>query len=414
MTDPRSPVVVGVGQVSQRVDAAEARSPIDLLTDAARLADADTEARVSLLDRVGVVAIAAIGSWPYPDPGALLARKLAVTPKTTALSTVGGNSPQLLVNEMAERIQHNELDVALIGGAESMHTRWRARREPRVELTWETGDDPPCGWVIGDGRPGASDYEAAHSALAPTMVYPLFETALRHAADRSIDAHQRHVSELWARFAEVAAGNPNAWSRTAYSPEEIRSVTPDNRMVCFPYPKRMCANIDVDQAAALILCSFESARAAGISDDRMVFLHAAAETHDHYFFSERDTLTESPGIAVAVADAIDAASITLDDVSHFDLYSCFPAAVQVATRSLNLADDDPRPLTVTGGLGFAGGPVNNYPTHAIARRPSAVSAVRMPSDGLPSRSKATDVASKVTSVSIRPAGSRRGSASTRA
>jgi acetyl-CoA C-acetyltransferase len=367
VTDPRSPVVVGVGQVSQRVDAAEARSPIDLLTDAARLADDDTEARASLLDRVGVVAIAAIGSWPYPDPGALLSRKLGISPKTTAVSTVGGNSPQLLVNEMAERIQRNDLDVALIGGAESMHTRWRARREPRVQLTWETGDDPPCEWVIGDGRPGASDYEAAHSALAPTMVYPLFETALRHAAGRTIDEHQRHVSELWARFAAVAADNPNAWSRTAFSPEEIRAVSPENRMVCFPYPKRMCANIDVDQAAALILCSYESARAAGIAEDRMVFLHAAAETHDHYFFSERDTLTESPGIAIAVSDAIDAASISLDDISHFDLYSCFPAAVQVATRSLKLADDDPRPLTVTGGLGFAGGPVNNYPTHAIAR-----------------------------------------------
>ena len=367
MVDGRSPVVVGVGQVSQRVGAADARSPIDLLTDAARLADADTTARASLLDRVGVIAIAAIGSWPYPDPGALLGRTLGITPNTTALSTVGGNSPQLLVNEMAARIQRNELDVALIGGSESMHTRWRARREPRVELTWETGDDAPCAWVIGDGRPGASEYEAAHSALAPTMVYPLFETALRHTAGRTIDEHQRHVSKLWARFAAVAADNPNAWSRTAYTPEDIRTVTPDNRMVCFPYPKRMCANIDVDQAAAIILCSYDAAQAAGIPDDRMVFLHAAAETHDHHFFSERDTLAESPGIEVAVTDAIAAAGITLDDIAHFDLYSCFPAAVQVATRSLHLADDDPRPLTVTGGLGFAGGPVNNYPTHAIAR-----------------------------------------------
>ena len=367
MIDPRSPVVVGVGQVSQHVEAAVARSPIDLLIDAARHADADTHARTSLLDRAGVVAISAIGSWPYPDPGAFLARKLGITPKRTAVSTVGGNSPQLLVNEMAERIQRNELDVALIGGAESMHTRWRARREPRVHLTWDSGDDPPCEWVIGDSRPGASDYEAAHSALAPTMVYPLFETALRHAAGRTVDEHQRHVSELWARFSAVAAANPNAWSRTAYSAEEIRSVSTDNRMVCFPYPKRMCANIDVDQAAALIVCSFESARAAGIPDERMVFLHAAAEAHDHYFFSERDTLTDSPAIEVAVSDAVAAAGITLDDVSQFDLYSCFPAAVEVATRALGLADDDPRPLTVTGGLGFAGGPVNNYPAHAIAR-----------------------------------------------
>src|SRR5207245_5712080 len=125
----------------------------------------------SLIERVGVVAVSAIGSWPYPDPGALLARQLGIEPKATAVSTVGGNSPQLLINEMAERIQRNELDVALIGGAESMHTRWRARREPRVHLTWEPGDDRPGGWAIGDGRPGSSDYEAAHSALAPPMVH---------------------------------------------------------------------------------------------------------------------------------------------------------------------------------------------------------------------------------------------------
>src|SRR5439155_26421358 len=110
--------------------------------DAARLSDADSTARASLLDRIGVVAIAAIGSWPYPDPGALLARKLGITPKTTAVSTVGGNSPQLLINEMAGRIQRNDLDVALIGGAESMHNRWRARRESRVHLTRESGSDP--------------------------------------------------------------------------------------------------------------------------------------------------------------------------------------------------------------------------------------------------------------------------------
>jgi acetyl-CoA C-acetyltransferase len=365
--DPRSPIIVGVGQVEQRVAAADARAPIDLLADACRLADADAAATGSLLDRVDVIGIASIGSWRYPDPGALLGRKLGIEPRATLVSTVGGNSPQLLVNELAARIQRNELDVAIVGGAEAMHTRWRARREPRVELTWETGDDAPCDWVIGDNRPGASDYEAAHSAVAPPLVYPLFETALRAAAGRTIDEHQRHVSELWARFAAIAAENPSAWSRRAYSAEEIRTVTLDNRMVCFPYPKRMCANIDVDQAAGVLLCSYEAARAAGVADDRMVFLHASAEVHDHYFFSERWTLNDSPGIATAVGDALGAAGIALDDVARFDLYSCFPSAVQVAMRALGIADDDPRPLTVTGGLGFAGGPVNNYPTHAIAR-----------------------------------------------
>ena len=107
-------------------------------------------------------------------------------------------------------------------------------------------------------------------------------------------------------------------------------------MVCFPYLKRLCAKIDVDQAAALLLCSYEAAHAAGVLDDRMVFLHAAAEVHDHYFFTERWSLADSPGIAAAAGDALSAASITLDDVSRFDLYSCFPSAVQVAVRALDL------------------------------------------------------------------------------
>ncbi len=128
--DPRSPVVVGVGQTSQRVPAEAAKPPIELLEDAARKAEADAGA--ALLAQTDIVAVVMIVSWPYPDPGALLARRLGITPRTTAVSTVGGNSPQLLVDEFAERIQRGECDVVLIGGAESMYTRWRARREPRV------------------------------------------------------------------------------------------------------------------------------------------------------------------------------------------------------------------------------------------------------------------------------------------
>jgi acetyl-CoA C-acetyltransferase len=365
MVDARSPVVVGVGQVNQRAPAQDARPPIELLADAARAAERDSGA--SLLSRTDIVAVVAIGSWRYADPGALLARLLRIEPRATAVSTVGGNSPQLLVNEFAMRIQRGECDVVLVGGAESMHTRWRARREPRVHLEWDSGDDAPCNWVIGDDRPGASEYEMAHLAVAPTMVYPLFETALRAQLGHGVDEHQKHVSEMWATFAEVAAENPHAWSRDAYSPEEIRTVSPDNRMVCFPYTKRMCANIDVDQGAALLLCSYEAARNAGVSDDNIVFLHGAAEAHDHWFVTERASLSASPAIEVATASALTASGVGVDDVAHFDLYSCFPSAVEIASAALRLAENDPRRLTVTGGLGFAGGPVNNYPTHAIAR-----------------------------------------------
>ncbi len=362
--DPRAPVVVGVGQTSQREPADTAKPPIELLEAAARAAEADAGA--ALLARADIIAVVQIVSWRYPDPGALLARRLGITPRRTALTTVGGNSPQLLVNEFGERIQRGECDVVLIGGAESMYTRWRARREPRLELHWETGDDEPCSWVIGDDRPGTSEEEMRHGAVAPTLVYPLFETALRAEAGRSIDAHQQHVAELWSTFAAVAADNPYAWTRAAYSPSDIRIVSADNRMVVFPYAKRMCSNIDVDQGAAILLCAYEAARAAGVTDDRMVYLHAAAEAHDHWYVTERDSLTRSPALGATVADVLDASAIGVDDIAHFDLYSCFPSAVQIAIREIGLTDTA-RALTVTGGLGFAGGPVNNYPTHAIAR-----------------------------------------------
>ncbi|HEX5614927.1 MAG TPA: hypothetical protein VFZ83_07190 [Acidimicrobiia bacterium] len=377
MPDPRSPVVVGVGQTAQRVPADQARSPIELLVDAARRADADAGATRSLVDALDVVAVVQIASWPYADPGRFVARELGTEPRRTVVSTVGGNSPLLLVHEMAADIAAGRADVVLVGGAEAMHTRWRARREPRVHLTWPTGDDAPCLHVVGDDRPGSNEYENAHHAFVPVTVYPLLETALRARARRDVAEHQRAIGALWSTFAAVAEQNPAAWSRTAYSPDEIATPSTDNRVVCFPYLKRMCANIDVDQGAALLLCAYETAVAAGVPADRMVFLHAGADGHDHYWFSERDSLAAAPGIGVVVRDALGANGLGVDDVARFDLYSCFPSAVQLALDALGMSGPtggDTRPLTTTGGLAFAGGPVNNYSTHGVATMVDALRA----------------------------------------
>jgi acetyl-CoA C-acetyltransferase len=370
MVDSRTPVIVGAGQVSQRPEEpSEAREPIDLLADAARAADDDTGAPRSVLAALDTIAVVDIVSWKYPDPGALLGRRLDIEPRTTMTTTVGGNSPQLLMNALAPSIGRGDTRAALIGGAESVYTRWRARREPKTWLDWTQADDPPCAHVLGDSRPGTNDYEMAHTALAPTHIYPLLETAIRAAKGRGVDEHQRHVGELWSTFAAVSARNPYAWSQAAYSAEDIFTPSPDNRVVTFPYLKRMCANIDVDQSAAVLVCSYEVARDLGVPDERMVFPRAGADVHDHYFFSERESLAASPGIAIAGDTALEAAGIDIDDVARFDLYSCFPSAVEIALQALGLAGPaggDPRPLTVTGGLAFAGGPANNYPTHAIA------------------------------------------------
>jgi acetyl-CoA C-acetyltransferase len=370
VVDARTPVIVGAGQATQRPDdPTRAREPIDLLADAARAADTDSGAARSVLAALDTVAVVDIVSWKYPDPGALLGRRLGIEPRTTVTTTVGGNSPQLLVNELAAEIAHGDARAVLIGGAECVYTRWRARREPKTWLDWTQAEDPPCTRMLGDPRPGTNDYEMAHTAVAPTQIYPLFETALRAEAGRTVDEHQREVSELWATFAAVAAVNSYAWSQVPYAPEEIRTPSADNRVVTFPYLKRMCANIDVDEAAAVLVCSYELARDLGVPDDRLVFPLAAADAHDRYFFSERESLTASPAIGAAGRAALDGAGTSVDEVARFDLYSCFPSAVEITLGALDLrgpGGGDPRPLTVTGGLGFAGGPANNYPTHAIA------------------------------------------------
>ncbi len=373
--DPRTPVVVGVGQLNQDCPASEARTPVELFGEAVRLASAD--AGHGLANRIDTIAAVGIVSWPYGDPAAVVARELGLTTARTALSTTGGNSPQLLINEMAERIRTNRADIIVVGGAESMHARWSARKEPKVELVWPSYEDPECADTFGVDTAGTNAWEMAHQMFAPTMVYPLFETALRAAAGHSITEHQQFVGDLWSEFATVAANNPNAWRATPLSSSDIATPSRANRMVVFPYTKRMCANIDVDQGAAVMLTSYDTARAAGVPAEQLVFLHAGADAHDHWWVSERPSLADSVAIGVNVRAVLQASGVALDDVARFDLYSCFPSAVQLAMKSIGLrgsSGGDSRPLTVTGGLCFAGGPVNNYPTHGVAQMVNALRA----------------------------------------
>ena len=201
----------------------------------------------------------------------------------------------------------------------------------------------------------------------PSFVYPIFEQALRVSRGESIEEHRQRTAELWAGFSAVAADNPHAWVRERMSADQISRPGPDNRMISWPYPKLMNSNNMVDQAAALVLCSAEKAEYLQIPRDDWVFPHAGTDAHDTYLVGEREELDHSPAIRIAGRRVLELAGIGIDDLQHVDLYSCFPSAVQVAARELGLsAGDAGRPLTVTGGLTFAGGPWNNYVMHSIA------------------------------------------------
>ena len=71
-------------------------------------------------------------------------------------------------------------------------------------------------------------------------------------------------------------------------------------------------------------------------------------------------------MSVVARETFEMADCTLDDIDLLDLYSCFPSAVEIACNEMKISQDDPRGLTITGGLPYFGGPGNNYVTHSIA------------------------------------------------
>jgi acetyl-CoA C-acetyltransferase len=241
----------------------------------------------------------------------------------------------------------------------------RLNRKAGRQVPWRKASSPAA--VVGDNRWGSNEVEQRHQAHLPIRIYPMFENALRAHRGWSLDRHRQHLGRLYEGFAAIARGNPEAWFRDGKTAEQITGIDADNRMISFPYPKYVNAIMDVDQAAALILTNVRTARQLGIPPEKWVYVRGTADAFDHWFVSDRVDYHSSPAIRTAGQQALEQAGVRIDDVRHFDLYSCFPCAPQIAADMLGIPLDDPRPLTVTGGLAYFGGPGRNYTTHAIAR-----------------------------------------------
>ena len=363
--DPRTPVLIGYGQVNHRGDidpGTRCVEPVDLMAAAAQEA-----AGPAVLTAVDSIRIVNILSASYRDPGLLLGERIGAADFTTLYSPIGGNVPQSLVNQACLDIQRGRAGVVLLAGAETWRTR-RGLRAKGGKLVWTVQDESvPMAEVAGSDVPMAGDAELRIKLDRPAYVYPLFEQALRLANDESIEEHGRRVGELWQRFNAVAVDNPHAWIRKPATAAEITQPGPQNRMISWPYTKLMNSNNMVDQGAALILTSVEQAKRLQIPAERWVYPQAGTDAYDTPAIADRDELHRSTAIRIAGARALQLAGLGLDDIDYVDLYSCFPSAVQVAAAELGLAVDDPaRPLTVTGGLTFAGGPWSNYVMHSIA------------------------------------------------
>ncbi|MXX76774.1 MAG: acetyl-CoA acetyltransferase [Holophagales bacterium] len=361
----RTPVLVGLSQVLQRADdPAAARPPIDLMVEAVREAveDAETSGLRGRVDSVRAMK----GVWGYRNPALRITEALDMPGAETGLSVVSGNQVQAVFNQSALDIQNGRREAIVLCSAECGRTMGRAAKA-NLELDWLEDDDPPHlpDASYGDTRWTRHEMEMNRGIQQAVQYYSLFEIALRWRNGETVEGHRARIAELWAGFNRVAQGNPNAWIRKPLTAGDIGTVSPANRAVTYPYTKLMNANMRVDMAAALVLCSLDLARSLGVPESKMIFPLSGTDAVDHYFVSERDNLHSSPAIRLAGRRALALAGVEVADLDFIDVYSCFPSAVQIAARELGL--DLERPLSVTGGLTFGGGPLNSYVMHSIAR-----------------------------------------------
>jgi len=370
-----TPVIIGVGEASERIDAPDyaAMSPVELAAAAARAALADAGAQ-DIAGKIDV--IAAIRQFEVSGPRAIapfgasdnfprsVARRIGADPRRAIWEVVGGQGPQHLVNEFAHAIAAGEMDVALMVGSEAISTvrHLMSKGEAR---DWKE----EIGGQIEDRGYGVEDLLTkdltANGARTPIQVYALFENARRGRLGKDRASYGLEMGRLFAPFTEVAHENPHAMSREVYSAEELATITGPNRLTSDPFPRRMVARDQANQGAAILMTSVGRARELGVPEDRWVYLWGGADVKERTPM-ERQDLSTSPAALAAVKRALDVAGVGLDRIEVLDLYSCFPIAVFNICDGLGMAPNDPRGLTVTGGLPFFGGAGNNYSMHAIA------------------------------------------------
>lgn len=368
------PVMVGVGQCVDFWDGSKgiggAPSPLGLATEASQNAIRDSGVQPASIDAIGVIRTME-DSTPFGHPfgendnlPGTLARNLDAIPRFAMYSDVGGQSPQKLVNEFARRIYEGEFSCVLLAGAEANRAAKSAKKHNH-QLDWKDSNDLEFENRVSTERMLIRP-EIKHGIVKAAFFYAFFENAIAAKSSHSKSMHRRSMSELWTKLSQIATTNPYAQFPEVRSVDFLSAPSKANYPVADPYLKWHVAQDAVNQAAAVIMMSSAKADELGVEEKKRIYLHGGGEASEG-MLSHRKHLDRSWAMKIALNRALDQAEISEKDVSHFDLYSCFPCAVVSALGALGLdPETESRSLTVTGGLPFFGGPGNNYSMHAIA------------------------------------------------
>jgi acetyl-CoA C-acetyltransferase len=362
MTPPdRIPVLVGIGVATQREeDFRRALEPMELMLQAVQAAGEDTGSKATLAGAQWIAVPR--GRWTYTNPAGAIARALGATRATSVLTSVGVLQ-QTLIGAACARIARGEAHTTLVAGSDAGYRLLRAQVAGEQAIEHSEQGAPDEFWEPREELRHAVERRAG--LQMPVGLYAIMESAYRHARGWSVQEHRDRLASLYAGFSRIAAANPHAWLRREVPAAEIRDASPRNPMQAFPYTRFHCSSWNVDQASALLFCSAQRAQELGIPRSRWVFPLASTESNHMLAVSARGQLHECIGARVASRAALEAAGLRADEIDLVDLYSCFPIAVEAYADALGLAAD--RPLTLTGGMSFAGGPYNNYELQGTAR-----------------------------------------------
>jgi len=368
MGEKSMPVLVGVGQVTEREFDVDSSSVLDLMEQAAYKAVEDAGiSRASLAGLDSLVIVKSFRESTRNSPE-VLANRIGATDATQWLMPNGGNGPQYLVNRFSEAIANGESQFVLFAGAEAMATARKIVKATGEQPPWQEVATCDPSYLVEDVELSTA-HEQQHGLWLAPGFYAMSENARRHQLGHSVEEHQLGLGELFTRFTEVAAKSSHAWYPVQRSAAEIATATVNNRYVAWPYTKYMNAMNQINQSAALLLTSVEQARKLGISDDKFIYLHGCSDTKEKSILGRQNYYSSEAMRVMAeqvFANNSASGSLGIDDMQHIDFYSCFPSAVAMARDTFGMSVDDPRQLTITGGLPFHGGAGNNYVMNSIA------------------------------------------------
>ena len=354
-------VVIGVSAIQQKGDFENLDEALLLMDQAVKEALSDSGNK-SVKDHIDEIRIPK-GFWRYRDPGKWIAKNNDFQGIPTTYITKIGVLQQNLINEACLKIENGEINASIILGGEARYKQLRSVIEKKEYLETKLDENPD--FYIKAKEDLYGDGELEELGAMAGGYYATMETAIRKNDDEKIEEHQNNIASMYEEFSKVASNNEDAWLDHPYSKKEILETSKKNKMLAYPYNKLHCTSWNVNQSAALIICSEELADKLEIDNKKRVYPISSSENNHMIAIQQRPKLYESIGMiyaAKSVNKMMEKLDIRLD---AYDLYSCFPAAVKMFSKSLELGSEIPK--TITGSMPYAGGPLNSFVIHSTVK-----------------------------------------------